>query len=586
MIRRLLNNTKIRKKLTVLNLFIVLLLIIVSLGVFSYVIKVYDNMLYESYFKYLEQSTNEIDNELRGLEAYTYNLLSDKEIQANMFNIKNSTNSFEESQEAGKLLKKIIIYTGSEKNITSIYFFDTTGYTYLDGINPTSIDEKNRINVVKKANDANGIFVLYEETADYGYIIGARQMRRTIDLSFENLGVVAFRLEIDDIIRNYLKNGEFKGSDLIITSSTNKVLYDSTGVMAKTVLNKIGSSLRGYLLLTFNDEKFYITYSSSEYSSWRYINIISYNEVFNRKEYLKNVILIVFIGGLIMVGFLSVIVASNITKPIQTLTNRMKRVENGDFTMDDSHSDFYERQDEIGQLHRDFEIMISHIDTLIYENYQKQIIIKDTNLKALQAQITPHFLYNTLESINWLAKRHGEDDISIMAVSLGKLMRNAVDTKTTTITLGQEIELLESYISIQKYRFEERLVFTNNISDCYRTLNIPKLTLQPIVENAIKHGVEDMIRPCNIILTAKEAGDTLIIKISDTGPGMSALKLEQINYHQKCSSETGLGIGIMNIDQRLKMIFGSKFGLTISSVQGHGTTVSVSIPLVRSLKNV
>ncbi len=581
MLKGLVNNAKIREKLIALNLAIVMLLSVFSFIAFAYVLNVYDSMLYESAFKYLEQSTSEIDVEISKMEAYSYNMLSDKDVQSSLYKVKTAGSAFEATQEAEKLLERFLIYTGAEQNISSIYFFDTTDYTYLGGINPTTIDEKNKMNIIKKAIQAEGNFVIYEGTAEYGYIVGARQMRRTTDLSLENLGVVAFKLELDDIVRNYLKNGEYEDSELIIVSPLGEILHESIGIDAYSVLREIERSDRGYSVINMEGKRYYAAYTSSEYSGWRYVSLIPYDEVFNRKEWLRRVIIVAFGVGVVLAILLSFGAAANITKPIQALTKRMKKVEKGDFKMDETPFEYEARQDEVGQLHRDFEIMIRHIDALIEENYKKQIIIKDTSLKALQSQINPHFLYNTLQSINWLAKVKKETEISIMAESLGKLMRNAIDTQHMMITIGQELQLLDAYINIQKYRFEERLLFTNHIGSRFKNYKIPKLTFQPVVENAIKHGLENMLEPCHINIEAYEDGEHLVVKVSDNGPGMEERMVTAINNHQSYVSETGLGIGVSNIDQRLKMVFGEAYGLSVESQMGEGTVVSIRMPMVR-----
>lgn len=230
--------------------------------------------------------------------------------------------------------------------------------------------------------------------------------------------------------------------------------------------------------------------------------------------------------------------------------------------------------------------MISRINTLIDENFKKQIVIKDTNFKALQAQINPHFLYNTLESINWLAKANHQEEIATMVKALGKLLRNAVNTDELIITIGEELDLLDAYISIQKYRYEERLIYRNHVNRSLYGLQIPRLTLQPLVENAIVHSLENMLEPCQILVEAKKQDGKIILSIQDNGLGIEEETLKRLQNNESLDSPKGMGIGIQNIDERLKMTFGSDYGLFITSVIGEGTRIEIRIPQERKNENV
>lgn len=572
------NKMKIRTKLIMLNLAIVLLFTVVSLMAFSYGLSVYDGLLYDSAVKSLEQSTQVIENELIKMEAYTYNLVSDKDFQKRMKDIKEADNSFAAMTQAEALLDKLLIYASSEKFISVIYFFDVDDFTYLDGINPVSMDEKVKKDVIKTALAEEGDYIIYQNDASKGYIIGARQMRYTENLSLEHLGVVAFRLELDEVVERYLASSDYKESNLVIASDS-MMIYDSAAVSMIDVEEMDGE--RGHRILNLDDKRYFAAYFVSEYSGWKYINLIPFDQVFESTELVRNTILTVFAILVVCVIYIGVATANNIIKPLQTLTARMKKVETGDFGPSSEPFDYGERDDEVGRLYKDFEIMIQRIDTLIEEDYKKQLVIKDTSLKALQAQINPHFLYNTLESINWLAKSRREKEISSMAESLGKLLRNAVDDKEMLITIGQELNLLEAYITIQKYRFEERLIFTNKIGRQYYSYKIPKLTLQPIVENAIKHGLENMLEPCTISLEAEVIDDTMRLVVSDNGPGMDDDRVMALNEGVSLSSSSGSGIGMKNIRQRLAMVYGPGCELVVESELNAGTRIILNIPMDR-----
>jgi two-component system sensor histidine kinase YesM len=303
---------------------------------------------------------------------------------------------------------------------------------------------------------------------------------------------------------------------------------------------------------------------------------------------MRNFVLLIFLLIFLFTIWISIKLARSLTRPIEILTNKIKRVENGEFELEEASglenspeiasktAPVPIRVDEIGDLQRDFDIMIQKINVLIKENYTKQLIIKDTQFKALQAQINPHFLYNTLESINWLAKMNQQQEISQMVESLGNLLRNAISNKEQLITLKEEIRLLLNYITIQRIRFGERLDFRLEIEEQWQYLYIPKLSLQPLVENSINYGLEKIPGVCRITVKSVDMDDNLCLVIEDNGPGLDPLILEKLDRGN--IQPKGLGIGLKNINDRLKLSFGENFGITITGKTETGARIMVRIP--------
>ena len=228
--------------------------------------------------------------------------------------------------------------------------------------------------------------------------------------------------------------------------------------------------------------------------------------------------------------------------------------------------------------------MIQQIDELIHENYSKQLTIKETEFKALQAQINPHFLYNTLESINWLAKGNGQTQISKMVEALGYLLRNSISLKKPLITIEEELNIVKSYIIIQKYRFEERLEFTIEVDSAVLGIEIPKLTVQPLVENAIHYALEPMIDPCKIRIYSIVTNEEFQLIIEDNGPGMDPDILEKLKRGEV--KTRGQGVGLSNINDRIKLAYGEKYGVVIESATGEGTKIIIGIPIGKEENHV
>ncbi len=567
------------------HLLIVLLVSFVSWAAFQLSFSVYNTLLYQSSAQVLQLSTNQIESELRKMDSYSYNLLSDKNVQQKMMDIKYETNAYKRYNLIDGLLERFLIYIASERNISTIYYIDTQGRQYSEGVNPVSLGKEIKESTINQALEANGHSVIIDEYAQQGIIVLARKFRATSKLSLEDLGVVAFRLELNQLSEAYMANSRTKESHLFIFSGDNLVYRDKESESLELTLNNLNMD-DGFSIKTINEKKYFLTYSTSNYTNWTYVNAIGYNEAFKQIERMRLLIVFVFIGVFILGSVMSVFLAQSITKPIMELTLRMKRVETGDFSEVKVDKKIQEREDEIGTLHKDFELMISRINTLIDENFKKQIVIKDTNFKALQAQMNPHFLYNTLESINWLAKTNGQEEISTMVKALGKLLRNAVNTDAFMISIEEELALLDAYISIQKYRYEERLVYRSFVNRSFYSIQIPKLTLQPLVENTIVHSLENMLEPCEIKVDAEKKDGMIILSIHDNGLGIDEDTLGKIQEKTRHESRKGMGIGIQNIDERLKMTFGGAYGLTIISDIGEGTRIEIRIPEERGEAHV
>jgi two-component system sensor histidine kinase YesM len=297
--------------------------------------------------------------------------------------------------------------------------------------------------------------------------------------------------------------------------------------------------------------------------------------MFAKVTAIKFVVLFLFLTLFLSAIYLVIQFSKRITNPIENLVSAMKYVQNGDFKVADTFKPS-QVHDEVGILHRNFFVMIERINELIKENYEKQLLVKDTEFKALQSQINPHFLYNTLESINWLAKINKQQQISKMVESLGYLLRNAISLKDDVITVQEEIEMVEHYVTIQRFRFEERLDFHLSIHEDVKECVLPKLIVQPLVENAIHYALEMMIEPCMISVSAYKNGDLLHLLVEDNGIGMDEQQLESVRKGE--IKTRGNGIGLRNIDSRIKFVFGNQYGLQIDSKINKGTKVLIVIP--------
>ncbi|HBL35407.1 MAG TPA: sensor histidine kinase [Firmicutes bacterium] len=449
---------------------------------------------------------------------------------------------------------------------------DCNGNQYAGG---NQIPHELAMGIVSQVAVEEGSMAFLEPVGGNPSIIGARTIRKVRELSLAPLGTLIIRVDIEKIIQQLTYDTMENHKYLLITSGE-KTVYSSfpdLDVSEGLVDDKENG---GYQVVKVDGKSYFVVFNKSPFTNWLYTNILPYEDVFKQVIQMRRIVILIF-GALFLITMLiSLWMAGNLTKPMQKLINQMKLVESGEFEETMAQSLELERGDEIGTLQRKFLKMVKRIKNLIQENYTKQLLVKEAQLRALQAQINPHFLYNALESINWRAKINQQTEISQMIESLGNLLRNAMSDQQHLVTVKEELKLIQDYIHIQKVRFVSRLDFKIELDRRWEQLLIPKLILQPLVENAINHGLEQMIEPCTIRITATESGAFLFLKVEDNGPGIPPDLLRKLQMQE--TKPDNLGIGLKNIDERLKLVYGKEYGLTLTSQVGAGTRVMVKIP--------
>lgn len=280
--------------------------------------------------------------------------------------------------------------------------------------------------------------------------------------------------------------------------------------------------------------------------------------------------IIIFI--LVLLGI--AIATFGITKKIRRLAEAVEQVHDGNYDV----SVIQGGNDEFGKLNASFNEMTKKIRTLITEVYEAEIKVKDASLRMLEAQVNPHFLYNTLTSIASVAKKNRDDEAQKMAISLGKFYRIGLSKKSETITIAEECEYLQMYLNLQMVRYNNRFLCRFNIPEELRQYRIIRNLLQPMVENALLHGLENREKDGLIDIRLEQTGNKLIFTVSDNGNGMPEEKLEDIN-NGRFELGSSSGYGLKNVNDRLKIFYGSSSSLRIESSVESGTSVKIEIPI-------
>ncbi|HUW39919.1 MAG TPA: sensor histidine kinase [Rectinemataceae bacterium] len=317
----------------------------------------------------------------------------------------------------------------------------------------------------------------------------------------------------------------------------------------------------------------------SSRTGWQTIGVFSLSETLREVMLIRYWTLIIAGAtmGLAIIGAL--FFTFSIARPVLGLKSLMKRAEGGDLSVRFSGGN----GDEISELGEGFNEMIERIQSLIDQVYSEQLAKREGELQVLQEQIKPHFLYNTLDTIQWMAQENRVDDVVSMVGSLTTLFRIGLSRGRELIALHDEIEHVKSYLAIQKMRYEDKFDFEIRIADALPSHRILRLILQPLVENAIYHGVKERRGKGWICVESRVEEGELRLAVRDDGAGMTAERLETLNLalEREDGKMPGLGYGVQNVHQRIRLTFGRPFGLSFTSVLGKGTVVLVRHPLLK-----
>ncbi|WP_299090591.1 sensor histidine kinase [uncultured Metabacillus sp.] len=342
--------------------------------------------------------------------------------------------------------------------------------------------------------------------------------------------------------------------------------------------------LNGSFRTNTANERTLISINQSSKQQWILVHRIPINYLTERTDVVRNAAIIIFLILVVITTLISIIVAWSVTKPINVLGKKMKDVEKGNLHIKiPIHS-----RDEVGVLASSFQSMITKLRDQIKKNDNIEIRQKEAELYALQSQINPHFMYNTLETIG-ASIEDGESDLVVdMVAILGRMLRFSLSNKDKIVPISQEVLHIEDYLTLQKFRFEERISFSihkDQEQDLYLT---PKFILQPIVENSIKYGMQKRkALNLEIEVNKDETDHAMVFVIRDNGPGIKEEDLSKLKdlLNKDPMINRDSGFGLTNVHARIVMMYGSNYGLTITSKEEQGTEVIIKIPLLVKKEN-
>ena len=390
------------------------------------------------------------------------------------------------------------------------------------------------------------------------------------------LGYIVVNVRADHF-RGAFRTQEGLNGILYVLDRNGTTLFDSAGGETGTTFDGARYGITEIEEAGSNDS-YVINMRTSERTGYRFINIVSREVIRREAGSIRRSLFGILAACVALALVISFVSARMLSRRINRLVQKMRRLDVGEFNVTTD----VKGNDEISYLEESFNSMITRLDKHIQTAYVYQLESKTAELKALQAQINPHFLFNTLESIRFNALEHQDADTAKMIHLLGNLFRWNIQSPDLFVELRQEIDYAGTFIELQKLRYADAFDFETVVPQKLLNLGTPKFIVQPLVENAIKHGQKGVSSGGIIRITAgEEPGDTLVITVEDNGHGMDEATVRRITERldqPEAEGDDHYSIGLSNVHQRIRILFGEPYGLTIESEPGVRTAVIIRMP--------
>ena len=404
--------------------------------------------------------------------------------------------------------------------------------------------------------------------------------RKIIDLKTQEVtGVLLITIPISDLLKILTKDLPYNNQILSVFDSTGNLIVSSNyDIDFSPFFDELNTTSTEPNVKTItNIDPYFTTSNRIPLTNWILISAIPNADVYS----INSLYIFSFITNIIFCSILLIVLYNlfikRIFNPINYLIDNMEK---SHIEKNLTSNLTYNKNDEIGILVNSYNEMKGRINDLININYKNKIEQKDLELRQLQNQINPHFIYNTLESIHMMAELNDDEETSIMAECFGSIIRYSMNRKINTVKLKEELDIIDNYIYLQKVRFDQLFTIENLITEDVLECEIIKMIIQPLIENAIYHGLSECSSNGKIIIQGQKIGNELLITISDNGIGIDAEALKDLNDYINDKNNKFRGIALRNINRRLKLNYGEKYGLEIFSVLGHGTSMVLTLPYI------
>jgi len=585
---RFFTHLKLRNKL-ILSFF---LLIVLPLGGYFYLSseQLYKHFLNRTSFsvtRNFDQSFSYLSYKFQRVRAASDILMSEKMLTDVMTSGIRSDDFFMQYKDFLDL-RPFLSSFEDQRDIQSVKLFVNERLFYSEeNVNLFSLQKALETNWYKRLMEsgkgilwAPGSYFEDTESNDEKFVAVLRPFRNPNDFS-ELLGVIRLDIPLDAVIdilsnatpiRNSLSYIQNSSGDIV--ASSNPTLQHEYKLGMEEI---IGSAKSGphFVEPANSTHKVYLQSRMIPGTDWYMITVIPLAEIASESKSMLQNSLLLLIAIAVIALLLAVLISQYMTSRLTQIMRRMRNVQEGNLAA----LSLPPSKDEFGELIENYNYMVGKIEGLLEDQFQAGQEVKSAELKALQAQINPHFLYNTLDMMKWMARKGMTEEIGQVVTSLSKFYKLSLSKGNTVISIRDELLHVSSYMQIQSTRYANKILLDIRVDEAIIDFGILKITLQPIVENAIIHGIlcNDEESGTIRITGGLDKGDIVLI-VSDDGEGMSPEILSKLLTNDLNNRTRGSGYGLRNINERIQLFYGVEFGLAFESQPGIGTSVSIRIP--------
>lgn len=568
-------------KIIILVLFILCINLLANSIALSIITRTNNKLLYQAISNNLTISANTISKKLQNIQTMTDIIIGDDRIQTNL-SIAAESNDNAKRNNAYQSLSFLTpeYYTNyKSNNIKYINLYNKNYVLYsniaLSNKTPDSLHSQ----LLAKSAEKSGYPVWIDSYGnEYGLFL-VRDVRKAENLELTTIGTIVVNIDLDTLVNTSVNTDMFtEPAKFIITRNDDEIYHSKT--FDNFSRSEIDQKLHGnYGIIYLNAvEYFYVRGIIPKYS-WDYVCFVPYHKISLVNALAVWSAISVNVAAIILIFLIARIVINSITIHYNKLVEKMISFGKSHTFVPDNSYDYSSRKDEIGELHRNFDLMADEHQNLVKRYYEQEILARDSKVKALENQVNPHFLYNTLEAINCRAKALEQKDISLMIESLGSLFRNVLNSDGDYIhsSLEHEISIVNNYLDIMRFRFGDRIQFAISIDKRLNSILLPHISLQPLVENAVNCALEDILEVCRIDISAFIENNNLsIIQVMNNGSQFEDNLLYKLEHKQ--ITPRGTGIGILNIHQRIQLSYGEEYGLHFFNPDDDHAVVQMRIP--------
>lgn len=521
----------------------------------------------------IQQLSTTMDNYLQNIsnsmEVIAFSPVVQQELNADSNDVNKVEDSF---YSRSKQIRRLMLEEYSSISMHDMELYGLNGASYY--LSVSSKSEENE-------SEQKSLFKIAEEAKGNWAICNKEDKLQTIKLikdlqTSRPIGYLRISLK-----RSYIDK---MSNDISFGSNGRIIVLDSN---SDAVCGKIDENLRQYFVklaqnsgtMSYSEagKTYTVIYYHSNKTEWETIGLIPNDYLSKDLKSFRSMMLIIAVILLGICVLITNLLAKQFISPIEDTAKALEKFSQGDFSVHLSE----DRSDEIGRMNIVFNSTIQNVQKLMQKVTQAEILEREMEYKTLQSQMNPHFLYNTLDVINWMAWKKGEKEICRLITAVSNLMRISISNKQSIITLEQELSYVKDYLYIQHARYNERFEVIYNIDEDLLNQMIPKLIIQPIVENSIVHGIEDSQNKNMIYIYVLRNKDVIEIIVKDTGVGIAQDKIESLLREQYSEQESKnkyhTNLGLYAVNKRIKFLYGDEYGLFVTSKDGEWTQVVIKI---------